>query len=353
MQTSRLRPQTVPELLDRAFRIYRQIFLPCVALVAVVTVPLTLINYLYSQAYTQQLEQLSRQLSYSSRYSTYTLNALQSQIYSALAVILLLSAIGFVLQTVLVNGPLTYLTSERLRGNNISITEAFSATTRQFGRLGGGLLLFLMWMLLVGIGIVFGAIFTCGLGLFIAFPLGIFIGFSLYAFLVPCIILEHLPVMQAMRRAWELAKSRFWQVFFVIFGLTLINYVISLIVTVTQGIVSPDSVIRSLNTGVRASDLMVILIQTGVSVIVTPVMSIALTLLYYDARIRMERLDLALIALNKPNGTASDVPGAPPQGSIFTNKDFTAVAILTAIFFSLIVVVYVITLLTATRLIGF
>jgi len=362
MQATRLRPQTVPELLDRAFRIYREAFLPCVALVAVVTIPLTILSYALSRSYEDQMTQVllnlqrtTRYSDYGGGYSSYSLSLMQNQLYGALLGIMLISGLIFLAQTILINGPLTYMTSERLAGNNVTIIEALRATMGQAGRLIGGMVFLLIIMAVLIIGLVFAVAFTCGIGIFVAIPFAVFVSLSLYAFIIPCILLERIPVMQAVRRGWDLAKGRFWQVFFVIFAIAIISGAVNLALGIVQQAITPNPTptLASLRGGLSVADMISLIIQTGVGIILLPVLPVALTVLYYDARIKLERFDLALIALDRPNGRASDVPVPPSTGPLFTNKDMSALVILSGLFFLIIIAFYAVAILTVTRLAGF
>jgi hypothetical protein len=71
-------------------------------------------------------------------------------------------------------------------------------------------------------------------------------------------------------------------------------------------------------------------INTVISVFITPLVPIAMTLLYYDIRPNVEGLDLALQSFDDPNVRPRHVP-APQRIGAITQQDIINIVILTGI----------------------
>src|SRR5689334_12318286 len=134
-ETPSRRPMTFSflELLDRTFRLYRENFLTIVGVVALVTIPITLITLILNPSTAALLSNRTPTLSTSST-GAQSLGGLLSLI-----------------QIVLVYAPLTYIASEYLFNHKVSIGEAFSATRSRFGKMGCGINLLGIFVFVVAI----------------------------------------------------------------------------------------------------------------------------------------------------------------------------------------------------------
>jgi hypothetical protein len=145
------------------------------------------------------------------------------------------------------------------------------------------------------------ALFTCGISL----ALLLFILIATWPFLIVVLSLEKVRPSEAPVRAFRLIKARLWQVI----GLTIavlaigiaLNLFIALLFSATTGFV--DAINMSL--------------QIAVNVLVAPILPIGYTLLYYDARIRSERLDAALQL--SPTARPGDI--VPEATSALVSRD--------------------------------
>ena len=317
-----LRPHTVLELLDRTFNIYRDSFMKFVAPVAAVTVPITVITFLSSYALTNSLSAV-RPGARNSAATAAQLNQLMSGVLSSSLIVLGIVLILQFIQIVIINSLLTYLASERHLGRSATLGEAFAAVKSRFLSVGVGLLLFyiLLGALFFGLSFVF---YCFGL----AVPALIWLAVSLYAFLVPVLTLERTSITEGMNRAWALAKARFWPVFGFSAAVGFIYFLIYLTLSLTG-----TFLVRGTVTGASfgAGQILETLLQAIVTIFLAPILPIGYTVLYYDTRVRLEGLDIALDSLATPEPRPSDLVSPPPVGPTITRTDVTNIFILLAI----------------------
>ena len=122
-------PRRVVEILDRTFRIYRENFIAFVALVAVVLVPVTLVNLAVQTDVTNNTVD---------EYQTY--EDFYADAQSAITTSTLVTLLGALIQSIIINGLITTMTSENNLGRNISIADAFSQSKGRFLPLTGALI---------------------------------------------------------------------------------------------------------------------------------------------------------------------------------------------------------------------
>ncbi len=297
------------ELLDRTFRIYRENFVTMAGWVALVTIPITIITLLLSPSTVALLGNQPLRATGQADFSQFIANILSF------------------IQTILIVGPLTYMTSESLFGRKVSIGEAFSATQKRFGSIGCGLFLFgFVIGVFAVVVIIAGALFP---PLFAGLGFVIYLGIAIGAMLTQVLTLEAISASQGITRAWVMGKSRFWT----LIGLALVIGLITGIVAAVLG-----GALGALVTAVmpRGSGSMVPALIVSffsivvVSILSTPIQPIAFTLLYYDIRVKSEGLDIALESAANPDMRPVDVP-APPAKFSLDGKDWRNIAILVVI----------------------
>lgn len=313
-----LRPQTMLELLDRAFNIYRENFVAFFGLVAAVTIPVTIVNLATNFWYTNQL--FSNRIDSSSfRSSRADVSALTASL-TLLLVLLLVTIVVAIIQGVVVGSVLTYMTSERHLGRVVGVREAFSAVRLRLANVGVALVLFYVILILAALALTV-LLWLCGLG----FGLISYLGVTLYAFLVPVLVLERADLTTGMKRAWMLAKARVWPVLGLIGAVALINWILGQAVSWTGLFVARQAIAPA---SFGAAQALQILVQAIVQIFLAPVLPIGLTLLYYDARVRLEGLDIALQSANVPDPRLEDVPSPePPPGWFMSSEDYRNVGL--------------------------
>ncbi|HLY60346.1 MAG TPA: glycerophosphoryl diester phosphodiesterase membrane domain-containing protein [Terriglobia bacterium] len=139
-----------------------------------------------------------------------------------------------------------------------------------------------------------------------------------YALAVPALVLENLTARQAIKRSVKLAKGNIWKIFLIFLLMYMITTVV---ISVFQGPFIVASIVIAARHGVPPLWLQIpSAISGGIGGTLSgPLIAIALTLLYFDARVRKEGFDLQLMmdslgtqasALEPPSITA---PGATAE----------------------------------------
>ncbi len=272
----RLRPREVGAILDTAVALYRRNFFTYVGIVALMQVPVSLVLTL-ANIWLLDPATLSRQ----PRTPAYNASPDALQSYNAAAVawisdflsrFLIILGIG-VIGAVLINiatGALAWTIAESYLGRKPTIREAYRAVRPRLGSLTGAILV---------LSLAFAIVFLP--------PLFLWIYIS-WSFVSQVIVLEGRTVGAALARSWELVRGSWWRVFAVVLMLLLIRVVVGLPVSVLAGTLAfADLPWAVQNIGTQFSNLLL-------TVLYVPVQLAALTLLYFDLRVRREGFDLQM-----------------------------------------------------------
>lgn len=332
LTTSAYRPLpalTVLEILDRTFRIYRANFLTCVSLAAAVIVPTTVLSLLLTLNSTNRLLQTSTagSLGLDSGGSISFFN----DFIGLFALTVVLSLVVIIIQQVVLHGAITYIASESYFGQSASLGAALRTLGGRLGKLSSAVIT--IYLLLVGLSVLMAFVFfVCGLG----FGMLLYLWVALYSYITPVIMLENLPFGVALRRAWALGRWRFWSTFWVVAGITLLSTIISLILSILQTVlIAPGSSISFEAVQIASTAL-----QTLINVFLAPLLPIALTVAYYDTRVKVEGLDFAFALSRQPDPRPSDVPSPVPSGPIIEGRDVGNMMILAVCLLLVVVALY-------------
>ena len=275
-----LRPLSIAELFDRSFRLYRQNFGTFLGIVALTQLPLfafQLILLMTQGATTADLAEFSDVL---------------GEPVSFLAILHIIVSTLF---TQIGAAALTRAISDNYLGRQVSTLSAFQRIGRSW--------LTLIFALMVA-GLVIGATAVPFILVFFIPCIGQVVGFAgavavmlmgivLTSLVTPVVVLEKKSAGEATRRAWELAKKRMgW----------ILGYLILLGLFSTLTIDGPTILLQSLfNYLAGNANLMTqsIVQQTGnllFSALFLPIELTAITLMYFDLRIRFEGFDLLVLA---------------------------------------------------------
>ncbi|MDI2099448.1 hypothetical protein [Ruicaihuangia caeni] len=215
------------------------------------------------------------------------------------------------------------------------------------GRLGAlvGWTLLVTLAVLIAIGIVVAAVVGLGfavggaVGIAIAVVLSIFAVLGALAIgawlgtklaLVPsALMIERLPLREAVARSWTLVSGHFWRSFGILLLVAVILNVASQIVTTPMslllGMVTPLFSLDDNETSAVVTGLVVYLLLIAVSLVVAAVALVVqaatASLIYIDLRMRKEGLDLELQrfveARHQPGADARDplLPGSTARGA--------------------------------------
>src|SRR5574341_776255 len=216
METSTLpalRPLGLGELLDQAIRLYRRNFLTFIGIIAVVYVPVMVLQ----TAATTLLSSSMLDFSASTPEELFSNYGYWIGMFSTL----LIAVLQFILVQGIATGALTRAVADHYLGSKTGIMDAYRGIRRS-------------WLTLVG-ALLFVGILLFGLGIWWMIPcIGWFTGLGMMAFLMAAInplvpsvvVLESQNAIDAVRRAWSLARRRFWP----LLGYIFILYLFSLLV---------------------------------------------------------------------------------------------------------------------------
>ncbi len=299
-----LMPRRLVEIIDRTFRIYRENFVMFVFVVALVTIPITLLG----------LATQTEETVYNDWY-----NGEEKETDTPDSVILL----GALLYVVVVGGGIIDCTSEYILGRKSSMVDALRKVIRRS---------FTIILALIAIGIIYlGLMFLLALifiptagSLCVLLPLLLMLAVGYFAasaglYILPTIILERVGFWLGIRRAMALAKRRFWRNFWFVIGIL----VIWLVITMAFG---QFTVFLLGSSG--SSHTILLWVNLAIQIFIIPILPVGLTLMYYDTRIRTEGLDLALMAVETLSPRLSDIPSPVPRDSRVTAQDVKNIVML-------------------------
>lgn len=257
-----LRPLTLGDLLDQTFALYRQNFALFAGVVALLAVPQAIIGTVLNL----------------SRPSTPLVTGTGSQavvhadrIGTVFGYAAGSGLIGVVFGA-LITGALAQAISARYLGRRISVIDAYR--TIGFGT----------FLRLIAASLLLGVLVF--LGIFTLFIMSV-VFFVRYLFVSQVIVLEREPLFASFGRSWRLTRGSFWRVF----GYSIVVYIIAALFEAIVGGI--PSTVLALGSGSAAFSGLFTAIAT---VLVTPFQFGALTLLYYDLRVRNEGFDLEHLA---------------------------------------------------------
>ena len=110
-----------------------------------------------------------------------------------------------------------------------------------------------------------------------------------YGLAVPAVVLEDIKGKQACPRSAELTKNSVGRIVAIYFLTWILVVAISAAISMVPGLAAIGLKAAAGTTGFKVFHYAVSMV---VNTLVTPVMSIALTLAYYDQRVRLEAFDI-------------------------------------------------------------
>ena len=320
-----LRALRLGELLDQAIRLYRRNFLTFIGIIAVVYVPLMILQTASSTLLSSSLLDISSARDPQEIFSNY------AWVVGMIST-LVLAFLQFVLVQGVATGALTRAVADNYLGKKTGILDAY----RGIGK---------SWVSLLGALLLLGLIVIAALLWWLVPCIGWFTGLGIVAFLIaavnplvaPIVVLEGQRAMDAIRRAWSLARRRFWAVL----GYVFILYLFSLLI-----VNGPVAIVNFMLTQVLGSvndptmrlvimSIIQMLVSLVALLIYYPLQMTAFTLIYFDLRVRTEGFDLALLTMNETEladaSQALAAPASQPDERLMTGTDLGNFAILTLV----------------------
>jgi uncharacterized membrane protein len=167
-------------------------------------------------------------------------------------------------------------------GQSITVVESYA-------RVLGMLIRVILVMIGMGIGI--------GIGVILLVVPGIILG-CMWALTIPVVVLENADLGDALSRSRQLTQGHRWRVFMIFILFTGLYYLAFFVIetplialVVTKG---PES-LRSIWSGVVVATL-----GQVATILMTPLMTIAFSVMYYDERVRKEAFDIQFLMSATP-----------------------------------------------------
>lgn len=283
--TTALRPMSTSEILDRTFNLYRNNFV-LFAGIAMLPAVLKLVLDLLQMSSTMDALNVMN--------GGFGARGVQSS--QAIGGPLLLGII-YLLGTIIATGATVFAVSMVYLGKSATIGGSYNAIGRDIPRLIG--IILLLVLVLAGVGII-----VLGIPMFAAISAGsptllivlMVLGFAVLVHLYACLclapaacVVENARVIQSFNRSQTLTKGsrgRIWLAFLLYFALSL-----ALGFTIGAAAAAIVRATHSLTAG--ATCLIAGQFVTGV--LLGPIITVPLTLIYYDQRVRKEAFDLQLM----------------------------------------------------------
>ena len=333
-----LRPLRLGELLDQAIRLYRRNFFTFIGIIAVVYVPLTILQAASTTLLTSSLGSLNTASSPEEIFTNYAY-------WGGLLSTIVIGFVQYILVQGIATGALTRAVADNYLGKKTGILDAYRGISKSWVSLLGALLFIIFLLIVVTLWWV---IVPC-VGWFTGLGMLAFLWLAVNPLVAPAVVLEGQGALASIRRAWELARRRFWPVLGTIFVLMLFSLLI---------VNGPTAIVNVILTGVIPSlgDMTTQLVITSIIqalvslvfiLLYYPLQLTAFTLVYFDLRVRTEGFDIALLTMSDAEPVdATNIAAIPvPQSNerLITGPDVGNFAILTLgvlglyiLFFSLI-----------------
>ena len=283
----RLRPLPLSDLLDETFNLYRQHFGVLAATAFLVSLPSLIISFLSGEAMFG-MGQLFQQLRPSQTVPPGTLATVSA--WSGVAAIVGLVMVPFTA------GALYRGAMDAAQGKPVAVGSILRGVLDRYFSIWGLVLIYVVGALALIIP-------PGGIWLLVRWSVGL-----------PALFGENAGALGAAGRSWSLVAGHWWRTFGRLIVLFLLVAVLTAIVSSILGIAA---LLPGLSLGVRAG--IDGLASTVANAVLAPISAIAVTLIYFDLRVRKEGLDLQQMARDAGGGgpagwAPSGPPSTPPPG---------------------------------------
>lgn len=290
-----LRPLSAGELLDRAIQLYRRHFTLFAGIAAgpfAIVLALQLIYAFLPTPPTLSMHPVASPGAFTS----------PAGLLTSLGVALLAS-LWNIIAIAIVNGGTIKAVSRLYLNEPVTITQAWRETRGYVWRISGALFMIGLYIGLCALPFVLLAVFMprlfgiatliipmlMGIIFLLAIPLLIWV-YLRYAITIPTLVLENLKIMASLRRSVQLSKGflgRIFLVFLLVFTLEMILFM------VFGGVGAIFGITQQLNAPLWAklNPFISFLIQ----MLITPLLTIALSLMVFDFKVRKEGFDVELL----------------------------------------------------------
>ncbi len=287
----RFRPMPLPELLDELFRLYRRHFSLIIGVALLVALP-GLVWQLVTGTYRLTSS------SYANLFTTpgSATPTFSSQQLQNLSGAFALAGLGGLILVPFSIGAVTRAVTDVALGRPATIGSVLRETLARYFPLLGFIalvfLIFIVWVIVVAIGFVL--LVLPGLAVLCA---GVYLAVR-WSLSVAAMMAEDIGPIRGMSRSWNLVSSQWWRTLGIILIVLIMRSIIGAALGFLFGIIA----------GVATSgDVQLAVVAVGSTIlgaIISPLVTIAIVLLYFDLRVRKEGLDLDQLAQQASPGPA-------------------------------------------------
>jgi hypothetical protein len=292
----------IGELLDASFALYRRNLLLLMAITAVVQVPFAVLNFVIFQllGVGADLDAAGAGGPFSTLGSPGgTLTATQSTALKSLTIysVLILVVQMFVVLPLSL-AAMSRAVSDRYLDRPVTVGGSYAAAIRRGGPLLGAILL----LILIAAGLtvamvvaVVAAVLAGPVGVVIAIPavIAYLVGLVMLSvrstLFAQAIVVEGVGSLTGLRRSWRLTRGAFWRTLAILLVVFILQSVVGAVIQIPIGLLISG-------LGQTVQQLIGQTLGAITSVVVSPLSLIALTLVYYDLRIRKEAFDIEMLA---------------------------------------------------------
>jgi hypothetical protein len=257
-------PKGVGDILSSAFDLYGKNAAQLLKLVAIVAIPLTLISALLAELGDDPgdvtVDQVTGELTVSGR-----------GFFATMLILAATSLVSYVIQQFM-TGALTRAAAGSLVGRPVDVTASYRYA---FSRLGGLIILSILYGLIVAVGFILLIVPGIILGVFLSVA-------------VPAFMIERRTATDSLSRSWNLVSGSWWHAFGTIVVAAILAGIVSGILTAIGG----DSFFGYWVTSAIAT------------IITAPFVALVGVLLYVDLRARREGLDATTLGRELDAATA-------------------------------------------------
>ena len=286
-QRPSLRPLSVGQILDRAFRLYQGNFMTFLAIVAVVQVPLFVVQL----------------------FSALAAQSNSTALISLVGLLAIVVALASIAANQIASAALSRAVADVYMGRK----TAFAAAYRSVMPLVGNIFVTLIVTFLVAIVIALFAVIIPCVGWTAGFGMLMFFNGAIIPLVSTVVVLENKAGFDALRRGWDLTRRRFWPVVGYTVHLTVLVSIIttgsSLLLNYLTTFVWGDINLTTGNVSQPPlwATILQTVVQTGLQTLILPIQLAAASVLYFDLRVRNEGFDLELAsALEMSEGSHLD-----------------------------------------------
>ncbi len=274
-----LRPLTMADILDGTFRLLKECWKPLGLLTLLLAVPAAVISAVMQAASTNFGAQPSL---YSALFGGGDVLATAEEPLSVAAIVtvfgsyLITLALAVTVQPLLL-GAMTKIVAATYMGTSLAPMTALKSTVRQWPTL-------IAASLLAGVAIGVGLLFCI---------IGMVVPATLLFLYTPVIAIENAGPIKALERSFFLTKPRFWWYLLTLALMYFLAYTVSNVLATPFVIAFFGGAALGIGVLEWVSLAIATLVQT---VLVVPILVVLAVLVYFDARVRVEGLDIQLAA---------------------------------------------------------